>query len=127
MGALRHSAQGLLGLVFLGTGSRKLAGTDRMVDEFARLRYPQWIRLVTGAVEMGGGLAMLIGLSRPALVSVGGLLLGGTMLGALASHIRIEDPPQTMARPAMLLALAVAVSVMSVRQLAEAVGWRHRG
>jgi putative oxidoreductase len=100
----------LLGLVFLGAGGQKLKGTDTMVDQFARFRYPQWFRVVTGAVEVAGAVGMLAGLRRPALVPVAGALLAATMVGAVASHVRAGDPASAMARPAVLLATAAAVA-----------------
>jgi len=107
---IAKAPQVMLGLVFLGAGGQKLKGTDKMVDDFARFRYPQWFRVVTGAVEVGGAVGMLAGLSRPALVPAAGVLLGATMVGAIATHARIGDPRQAMARPAVLLALAVAAA-----------------
>ena len=107
--------QGVLGLVFLGAGLQKLAGSDTMVDDFARYRYPPWFRVATGAVEVAGGAGMLAGLSRSALAPVGGVLLGATMVGAIATHARLGDPGKVVARPAVLLALAVVVTAANAR------------
>jgi hypothetical protein len=43
-----------------------------MVDDFARYRYPQWLRVATGAIEVAAAAAMVAGLSRPALVPSAG-------------------------------------------------------
>jgi hypothetical protein len=91
--------QGVLGLVFLGAGLQKLAGSDTMVDDFARYRYPQWFRVATGAVEVAGAAGMLAGLSRSALAPVGGVLLGATMVGAIATHARLGDPGKVVVPP----------------------------
>jgi uncharacterized membrane protein YphA (DoxX/SURF4 family) len=115
MGFARKLPQVVLGLAFLGTGGQKLAGTDRMVDDFARFRYPQWFRVVTGAVEVAGATGMLVGLFLPRLVPVAGLLLGGTMIGAIATHVAVKDPASKIVPPTGLLALAVAVSARRPR------------
>jgi uncharacterized membrane protein YphA (DoxX/SURF4 family) len=111
MGVGTKPVQGLLGVVFLGAGLQKLIGTDAMVDDFARYRYPQWFRVATGAIEVAAAAAMVAGLSRPALVPVGGLLLAATMAGAVATHVRLGDPRSVIARPAVLFALAAMVVV----------------
>ncbi len=94
MGLISKFVQGLLGLVFLGSGGSKLAGTHEMVDDFDRHRYPQWFRVVTGAVEVGGALGLLLGFFRPALTPLVGLLLGATMTGVLATHAKVKTPRQ---------------------------------
>jgi hypothetical protein len=58
---------------------------------------------------------MLAGLSRSALAPVGGVLLGATMVGAIATHARLGDPGKVVARPAVLLALAVVVTAANAR------------
>lgn len=111
--------QSLLGLMFLGSGSSKLAGANDMVDDFDRFRYPQWFRVVTGAVEVGGALGLLLGFARPVLTPLTSALLGATMIGAAATHARVEDPAREVATPAVLLALLAFVSIMRQRELAN--------
>jgi uncharacterized membrane protein YphA (DoxX/SURF4 family) len=113
---LKKTLHVLLGIAFLGAGGQKLAGATQMVDEFDRYRYPQWFRLVTGAVELGGAAGLLLGLVRPTLVPLAGLLLVPTMLGAIATHIRINDPTSKMAPPAVLLALTIVVLVIHEKE-----------
>ena len=111
--------QTLLGLMFLGSGGSKLAGAPDMVDDFDRFRYPQWFRVVTGAVEVGGALGLLLGFARPALTPLVGALLGATMTGAVATHKRIEDPAGKVMTPAVLLGLLTFVGVMRQRELSR--------
>jgi len=54
-----------------------------MVDLFAQIGLGQWFRVVTGVVEIAGAVALLI----PGLASLGALWLGGTMIGAVATHV----------------------------------------
>ena len=109
--------QGLLGIVFLGSGGSKLAGTNEMVDDFDRFRYPQPFRVVTGTVEVGGALGLLVGLFRPALTPLAGALLSATMTGAVATHLKVKDPVDKVATPAVLLVLLALMSVTRRREL----------
>lgn len=103
--------QALLSLVFLGSGASKLASANEMVDDFDRFRYPQWFRVVTGAAEIGSALGLFAGLFRPLFTPIAGLLLSAMMTGALATHKRIKDPAKKKVPPAVLLGLAVFVTV----------------
>jgi putative oxidoreductase len=54
-----------------------------MIQLFDQVGIGQWFRIVTGAVEIIGAVALLY----PGLASIGGLWLGGTMVGAVATHL----------------------------------------
>jgi putative oxidoreductase len=90
--------QGLVAAAFLAAGSAKLAGIPFMVDLFQQIGLGQWFRVVTGAVEVAGAVALLI----PGLASVGALWLGGTMVGAVATHLFVLH---TSPVPAIVLGL----------------------
>lgn len=101
--------QGLLVLAFLASGGQKLVGTEQIISEFARYGYPQWFMYFTGLVEVTGALGLLVGFFRPVVTPFAALLLVGTMLGALFTHVRIGDPLQTLVAPFVLLLIAAAV------------------
>ncbi len=109
--------QVLLGLSFLGAGGQKFAAADQMVEDFDRFGYPQWFRVVTGGIEVGGALGMLVGFFRPSITPFAGLLLAATMTGAVATHIRIKDPAQNVLPPTVLLAMTTFVSLVRARNL----------
>ena len=111
--------QTLLGLMFLGSGGSKLAGAPDMVDDFDRFRYPQWFRVITGAVEVGGATGLLLGFALPALTPLAGALLATTMTGAVATHKRVEDPTSKVMTPAVLLGLLTLVGVMRQKELSR--------
>ena len=105
-------SQAVLGLVGLGVGGAKITHRDDQIEEFQRYGYPQWFRVVTGIIEIGGGVGLLVGLLwRPELRWAGGLLLSGVMAGAVATHIRVGDPPSKTAVPAVLFALTAGLLV----------------
>ena len=120
MKLMGKTVQGLLGVMFLGSGASKLAGSNEMVDDFDRFRYPQWFRVVTGAVEVGGALGLLLGLFRPLLTPLAGFLLSVTMTGAVVTHVRIKDPVKKSVPPAVLLGLALFVTVTGRKEGARA-------
>jgi putative oxidoreductase len=90
--------QGIVAAAFLAAGSAKLAGAPFMVDLFAQIGLGQWFRVTTGAVEVAGAIALLV----PGLASIGALWLGGTMVGAVATHLFVLH---TSPAPAIVLGL----------------------
>jgi putative oxidoreductase len=103
--------QGIIAAAFLAAGFAKLAGVPFMVDLFAQIGLGQWFRVVTGAV------ALLV----PGLASIGALWLGGTMVGAVATHLFVLH---TSPVPAIVLGLLNAVVVYLRRD--ELVALLHR-
>lgn len=104
--------QGLLGIVMVGSGGSKLVGVDFQVEEFERYGFPGWFRLVTGSVEVFGGLGLLVGLfALPILAVLGGLLITATMAGGVLTHLlRTDDPPSASAKPGLFFLVGLAVT-----------------
>jgi putative oxidoreductase len=69
--------------MFLMVGFFKLSGDPRMVGLFDAIGVGQWFRYVTGSLEVLGAILLL----TPRLSGLGALLLVGTMLGAVATHL----------------------------------------
>jgi putative oxidoreductase len=107
----------ILAAAFLAAGSAKLAGFPLMVDLFEQIGLGQWFRVVTGAVEVAGAIALLV----PGLASLGALWLGGTMIGAVATHVFVLH---TGPVPAIVLGVLNAVVVYLRRD--ELVALLHR-
>lgn len=82
----------LIAIVFLLSGSAKLAGLDFEVVAFERWGYPSWFMYLTGAAETAGGVALLLNqltkLAAPALALL--------MIGAISTHIRHQEWPMLM-------------------------------
>jgi uncharacterized membrane protein YphA (DoxX/SURF4 family) len=96
--------QMLTALVFLAAGGAKLAGIDSMVEEFERIGVGQWFRYVTGAIEIGGAIALLIS----SLSGFGALLLAATMVGAIFTHLFVfNDSP---AAPLVFFVLLMVIA-----------------
>src|SRR5579859_1129659 len=103
--------QVVLGLLFLLIGSMTVAGMKMFVENFRRFGYPQWFRIVTGSLEVLGGLGLLIGIWLPWLAALASAGLALVMLGAVSTHLRIREPLQKIALPIVMGALAVVVAV----------------
>ena len=73
----------LLALAFGVAGIAKLAGVPQMVQVFEAIGVGQWFRYVTGVVEVGGAVLLLV----PATGFLGGLLLMATMIGGALTHL----------------------------------------
>ena len=109
--------QSILAAAFLAAGSAKLAGVPFMVELFDQIGLGQWFRIVTGAVEVAGAVALVV----PDLAAIGALWLGFTMVCAVATHVFIL---QTSPVPAIVLGLLNALVVYLRRD--ELVALLHR-
>jgi putative oxidoreductase len=98
----------LLALAFGAAGTAKLAGVPQMVATFEAMGFGQWLRYVTGIVELLGVVLLLL----PRTGFFGGLWLGGTMVGAVATHLLLIGGSPV---PALVLGALCAVVVYSLR------------
>jgi uncharacterized membrane protein YphA (DoxX/SURF4 family) len=98
----------LLALAFAAAGAAKLAGVPQMVANFEAMGFGQWFRYFTGAVELLGVVLILL----PRAGFFGGLWLGGTMVGAVATHLFLIGGSPI---PAMVLGALCAIVVYNLR------------
>ena len=104
-------AQVVLGLLFVVIGSMTVAGMNMFVENFRHFGYPQWFRIVTGSLEVLGGIGLLIGIWLPWLAALASAGLALVMLGAVLTHLRTRDPLNKIALPIVLEVLAIVVAV----------------
>lgn len=95
--------------MFLMAGSSKLAGAAEMIGVFDAIGIGQWFRYLTGAIEVGAAVMLLV----PRLAFYGAALLVPTMVGAILTHLFILGGSAT---PAIVLLLAVG-TIAWVRRL----------
>ena len=76
---------GLVALAFVFVGGGKLAGTAAMVDLFDKVGIGQWFRYFTGALEVSGGIGLLI----PRYAFYAAILLNIIMIGAIITHLAV--------------------------------------
>jgi putative oxidoreductase len=93
----------LLAAAFVTAGGGKLGGTSAMVQVFDAVGMGQWFRYLTGAIEVGSAILLLI----PRMAGFGAGLLTCVMAGAIVAHLtKLHSPPGA---PAILLVLALIV------------------
>jgi uncharacterized membrane protein YphA (DoxX/SURF4 family) len=96
----------LLGLEFLVAGCMKFIDNPVMVEMFNRVGLGQWFRYFTGALEIIGGVGVLI----PRFSRQAALLLAVIMLGAVIAQLtRIHEGAWI---PALMLLLALVLARM---------------
>lgn len=100
-----YAVMALLTLGFLMSGGTKLAGQQMHVEGFIRWGYPIWFMYLTGLIEVVA--AALLWPQRTRLI--GALLLVGTMLGAIATHV-VNGEAAAAGAPAVLLLMAAFVA-----------------
>jgi uncharacterized membrane protein len=93
---------GLAGMFVLAGGS-KLLGAPAMVALFNTIGIGQWFRYVTGLIEVGAAMALLV----PSIAVFGALALIPTMVGAVAAELFIVG--DSAVPPAVLLIAVVGV------------------
>ena len=94
--------------MFLLAGGSKLLGASAMVALFDAIGIGQWFRYVTGLIEVGSALALLM----PAFAVFGALTLVPTMIGAIATQLFIVGGSPV---PPAVLLLGAAIVVMARR------------
>ncbi len=88
--------------MFFMAGSVKLTGDPMMVQFFDALGAGQWFRYLTGGIEVGAAVLLLV----PRAAVFGALLLVPTMIGAILSHALIGG---SAVSAAILLAATSAI------------------
>src|SRR5438132_11238366 len=99
--------------MFLLAGSLKLAGVPMEVELFAAIGIGQWFRLLTGTLEIGGALLLLV----PVTATFGALLLAVVMIGAIVTHLFIIGGSPLL--PMALLAITIAVAYMRQERISS--------
>jgi uncharacterized membrane protein YphA (DoxX/SURF4 family) len=105
------ATQLVLAAMFLMAGGSKLAGVPDMVSLFDLIGIGQWLRYVTGVIEVISGIALLV----PSAAVFGALLLIATMLGAIITNVFVV--PASPVIPLLLLLAAAAVAWARRHQL----------
>jgi hypothetical protein len=93
-----------LAIVFIVAGTVKIAGLPFMVALFAQLGFGQWLRYLTGLVELTGGLALVSGRQQ----YLASLALAVIMVGATDASVVVFDRSPIPPFLTLLALLAIA-------------------
>jgi uncharacterized membrane protein YphA (DoxX/SURF4 family) len=90
--------------MFLFVGGLKLTGAPELVGLFDAIGIGQWLRYVTGSIEVVSAVALLV----PAWAVFGALLLIPTMVSAVFTHLFVVGGSPVPATVLLIGALVVA-------------------
>jgi putative oxidoreductase len=110
-------------LIFLSVGSEKFGSHGPWIRIFARIGLGDWLRYLTGVMQVGGALLLLV----PPLVTLGALVLGCTMVGAIVANIFILNTGFAAIIPSALLAAVAFVALRSRQGTAAPSSARNAG
>jgi uncharacterized membrane protein YphA (DoxX/SURF4 family) len=82
-------------------------------QEFAEYGLPEWMFYLVGTLKIAAALALFIGIWVPALVTPAAAVVVVLMLGALAMHLKVQDPLKK-AMPATLV-LLMSIGILLLR------------
>ena len=109
------AAQLALAGMFLLAGGSKLAGAPAMITLFDAVGVGQWFRYVTGLIEVGSAVTLLV----PSIAPFGALALVATMTGAVLTHLFIVGGSPIV--PAVLLVGSLTVAWVRRDQISSAL------
>ena len=93
-----------LAAMFMFVGGLKLTGAPEMVGLFGAIGIGQWLRYVTGSIEVASAVALLV----PRWAAFGALLLIPTMVSAVFTHLFIVGGSAVPATVLLIGSLTVA-------------------
>jgi len=92
-------------LLFFFIGSSKFSPDSMWVRLFARIGLGQWLRYLTGALQVGGSILLLI----PRVSTIGAAMVASTLVGAIVVQLFVLHTGLSALVPAALLVIVVAV------------------
>ena len=112
MEILGWSLQGLLALMFIIAGTGKTLGSKMHKDNFTKWDYPQWFRVVTGVIELGAAVLLIVGFWNNTAALIGAAILVVVGIGGVYTHIRIKDTMKDTVTIAVLGILALILFII---------------
>jgi len=101
--------------MFVLAGGSKVAGAPAMIALFDAVGIGQWFRYVTGLIEVGSAVALLV----PSIAPFGAMALVATMTGAILTHL--VDVGGSPIVPAVLLVGSLTVAWVRRDQISSAL------
>ena len=95
----------VVALLFVFVGNGKFSAHSQWIEIFDRIGLGQWFRYFTGALQIAGGILVMV----PRTFPFGILMLASTMLGAMAAWVFFLGAPFNALIPGALLLGLLAV------------------
>jgi len=106
--------QGLLALMMLAAGAGKTFGSKMHIEAFNHWKLPQWFRVVTGIVELGAAILLIIGFWNTITAIIGAVILVAVGIGGVITHVRVKDPMKDTATIFVIGVLALVLLLISI-------------
>jgi len=78
-------------------------------QEFVAYGLPEWFFYLIGLLKIGSAILLIAGLWMPELVQPAAGVVVGLMLGALAMHVKVKDPPMKSLPAFLMLVMSAAI------------------
>ncbi|MBT8400067.1 MAG: DoxX family protein [Rhodothermia bacterium] len=82
---------------------------ESLQAEFAAYGLPEWTFYLVGGLKIVAGIALIVGIWYPPLVMPAALVVTILMIGALAMHAKVKDPPKKSLPAFLVLVMSVAI------------------
>ena len=92
-------------LLFFFIGTSKFSSGSMCVRLFSRIGVGQWLRYVTGVLQVGGSILLLI----PRTSTIGAAMVASTLIGAVVVQLFVLHTGFAALFPVALLVIVVAV------------------
>ncbi|MFZ4483310.1 MAG: DoxX family protein [Chthoniobacterales bacterium] len=80
-----------------------------MTEEFAAYGLPAWFCLCVGLLKVAAAIGLISGLLVPALTLPSAAVVVVLMIGAVAMHLKVQDPPRKSLPALAVLALSLVI------------------
>lgn len=81
-------------------------------EEFAAYGLPDWFFYLVGALKVASGVFLIVGIWVPEVVRPAAGTVAVLMVGALAMHAKVKDPPIKSLPALLMLLMAVAIVLL---------------
>ena len=100
-------------LLRMSSSTRYRGGeAQSLKEEFAAYGLPVWFFFLVGALKLGSAALLLVGLWVPSLVLPAAGTVVALMLGALAMHVKVQDPASKSLPAFLMLAMSAALCLL---------------
>ena len=108
---------GLLNVWLLRAGNEtdyRGGSATNLKDEFKAYGLPDAVFYTVGLLKISSGIALIAGIWMPKLILPAASVVLALMVGALAMHVKVGDPPKKSLPAFLMLAMSAAVTAIQL-------------